>query len=400
MQEFFGIPLERILLIVAIAVIASLLTVIAWKNRYRIRYWINMSLGKDIIEQYLVYQDDEFDDKNPPRDRHKADTTLNLVLIIVLLSYGALIVLMFINPALLVPIIAIVAFLVVGILLWRELMVIREVKKYGPAMHLKVFYKTIDGREGYLFLDNVLVSDRMTTSPLELVAQLEKTEHVIRSGIDERKLEADIARKHLSEETIQKLETMQKLTDEEHKIAMGSKRAVDFLRHYFEFGEEAPESYMSKELMKLLDELKREIEAITIPDKILELLADKDMKYPELNPARRMIRNIPIKEELSTTKTNGVKVDETEQVIFDAAKIINAYFISDEDLEEDDIGYELFKQNIITPKIREKLKEAYQKAKAQDNQLIEIIKSSDIVRRYMATSIPLFSGEADTLYKY
>ena len=70
-NEMFSIPIWLFYSIVGVIVLFVL--IIIYKKKESIIYFYNMARGRAVEERYLVYQGDEYDHHNAPKNQRKND---------------------------------------------------------------------------------------------------------------------------------------------------------------------------------------------------------------------------------------------------------------------------------------------------------------------------------------
>lgn len=400
-SDTFIIPMWSLYVISGALIL--LVSIIIYRKRRDIIEFYHLARGHAIEERYLVYQGDEYDYENAPKNQRKNDRFVNYEMGLVLISYPiALALLIFVFWYGIACIIIVLA-IIMAMEIWRRLMAYYEVKKYGPASHLKLFYQDLFGQEGELFLDNSVLSDRVTIKPLDLVTQANAAEHVIRSGIDERRLTAETTRQYLSEIAIEKLKELAKLAKSRDQSVLDAVSTMDFLRRYFDLEEDDPEDGIPEDIRKILDQLKEMILSIEISDD-----TDTEIK------ARLPILKLYPGEKLTVTETVTTKVKEgakTKVVEEEVEKTVDAntrldpaeviwYWLNADGIEADVSDLTLFKDGFVTHSMKKSLKKLYEEAKFKDDKIMELLKNTDIIKRYFGISIPYWSGQADTIKKY
>lgn len=399
--ESFWIPMWAIYAIIGI--IVFLVVVYLYRKRDTIRYYYNMMRGRATEEQYLVYEGDEYDEKNAPKREKKSERFGQIEMAIIIGSY------IFVLPSLII--IPLLGFVLIGIVvtitgsmeIWRRLMAYYEVKKYGPSMHLKLYYQDLDGMEGELFLDNIVVSDRLTVTPQELITAADAAEHVIKSGIDENRLTAKSAKEYLSASVISKLNELSQLSVKRDQSVLESVSAMDFLRKYFDLEEADPEETIPIEVRRTLDAIREGILANPLP----ESLSKKERsKLPTLKiyPGE----SISIPKEIETQSKDGKKGTEQKEIVMqkidpsrylDPAEIVYSWFDAEGNWQHlRDLS--MFKEGYVTKSMKKHLDKLYEQAKAIDKANREILLKTDLVKRYFGISIPYWSGQADIIKKY
>lgn len=388
---------------IVLGVIILLVAVIIYKKREDIIHFYNMARGRAVVERYLVYQGDEYDYENAPKNQRKNDRFINWEMGIVILSYPIALILLIFATFYGIIAILIVLFVVGSMEIWRRLMAYYEVKKYGPSLHLKLFYQDLDGQEGELFLDNTVVSDRLTIKPLDLVTQANAAEHVIRSGIDERRLTADTTREYLSEAAKTKLRELEKLAKDRDQSVLDAVSTMDFLRRYFDLEEDDPLEEIPEDIVNILDELKDMILKIEIPLDTDEEIRNK-LPILKIYPGEKMIEKEKVKKKVKDGDKEIEVEEEVEKTIdpqtrLDPASVI-WYWLSADGIEANLQDLELFREGFVTHKMKKTLKTLHEAAVAKDEKMIEILKNTDIIKRYFGISIPYWSGQADTIKRY
>lgn len=362
-----------------------------------------MARGRAVEERYLVYQGDEYDHHNAPKNQRKNDRFVNYEIGIVVISYPFVLILLIFMLWIGIILILFIVAITSSMEIWRRLMAYYELKKYGPALHIKLFYQDLDGQEGELLLDNSVYSDRLTIKPIDLVTQANAAEHVIRSGIDERRLTAETTMEFLSESEKEQLNELKKLAKARDQSVLDAVSTMDFLRRYFDLEEGDPIDELPKEITESLDKLREMILSIEIP---LNLDAKIRKKLPILKifPGEKLI----LKEKVKKIVKDGTKETEIEEEVtkeidpetrLDPAEVI-WYWFNAEGLEAKVRDLTLFKEGFVTKPMKKVLKTLHEAAKHRDEKLISILKSTDIVKRYFGVSIPYWSGQDDTISKY
>ena len=362
-----------------------------------------MARGHSTIEKYLVYEGTDYDANNAPKGRRKNERLANLELGIVLCSYPlVLILLIFLFWTGVLAILIIVS--ITGTMeIWRRLMAYYEVKKHGPSLHLKLYYQDLDGAEGELFLDNVVIADRLTIKPLELLTEANAAEHVIRSGIDERRLTAESTKEHLSDNIKEKLQQLEKLAKDRDQSVLDAVSAMDFLRRYFNLEEGDPVEEIPAQIKEQLDELRHMILDIEIP---LDMAPEIRENLPILKiyPKSKLFIKTKTKE---TVKKDGktIEIPKGTEIEVDPNTRLNPaeviwFWLNADGIERDVLDLTLFKEGLVTNEMKKKLRLLYQAAKARDEKIMEMLKNTDLIKRYFGISIPYWSGQVDSIKKF
>lgn len=401
--DAFEVPIW-VLQLVGIA-IAIIVIFIIYKKRYELKQFIELALGRAVIERYLVYEGSEYDAENAPRNQWKNERIVSWEMRILFGSYPFMLPVLIFSPWIGVLVIISIAALIGSMEIWRRLMAYYEVKRYGPSLHLKIYYQDIDGNEGELFLDNVQMSDRLGIKPLTLITRANAQEHVIRAGIDERQITAQHTEKYLSENDQQKLRKLRiRASERDHQIT-DSVSTMDFLRRYFDLGETDPEEEIPDDIKKLLDELKDDIMAIEIPKDIdpqdLEMLPTLSI-YPGEKLFWKEKQMQEVKDEKTGKMVNKeveVEVERDPNYVLDPVKVI-WQVLNEDGINPTDNDLLLFSDGYVTKSMNKTLKKLYELAKDHDDQFIRRLKEEELIKRYFAISIPYFSGEKDIIHRY
>jgi len=401
--DAFEVPIWVLQLIGAI--VAIIVIIIIYKKRHVIKQFLLLALGRAVIERFLVYEGSEYDAENAPRNQWKNERIVSWEMRILFLSYPFVLPILIVFPWIGAIVIISVAAIIGSMEIWRRLMAYYEIKRYGPAMHLKVYYQDIEGNEGELFLDNVQISDRLTIKPPTLITRANAQEHVIRAGIDERQITAQHTEKYLSENDQQKLVKLRvRARERDHQIT-DSVSTMDFLRRYFDLGETDPEEEIPDDIKELLDELKDDIMSIEIPEDIdpneLEMLPTLSI-YPDEKLIHKEKQMHEVKDEKTgkmVKKEVEVEVERDPNYVLDPAKVI-WQVLNEDGINTTDHDLLLFSGGYVTKSMKKTLQKIYDLAKDYDDQFIRRLKEEELIKRYFAISIPYFSGEKDIIHRY
>ena len=346
----FVIP---ILEIAAIAVFVLVLVFMLYSHRKgvktKVMHWWRMARGKHAADDYLVYESDDWDKANAPRKRKKANRIDNLLLASIMFGPYAGLGVYFIAPALFTLIAAVLVLIPVSSQVWKYLRVLAEVRIYSGTLNLRIFYQTLDGREGEVVLERCRLSDRITVLPRELVRSLEAAEHVIRSGVDERVLMAKIGKDYLTPELKQKLDELETLSSSRETETREALKSVFVLRKYFSAGQD------DAELQALFD--------------------------AEVNAVLAQIRALLEKKEKKT----------------DVATVVSAFITWRENAPA---TIEKLKKGDVTNEIRPVLEGLEEEARKGDETAKALFGQLDVVKRFYTLGVLRLPGEKDDIARY
>ena len=329
-----------------IPALAAVISVTCYRKRLQIlkklRYWYSMARGKSVAAKYLCYEGDEWDQKNPVRTQHKAQRIDSVLFFFVAASPYMAIALWLFLPDLIMPAVLGIVVLVIVSQIWKFGRAYHETVKYGGSLNLHLFYQYLDGREGEVLLQEVRMSDRITCKPRELLTALETSEHFIQSGIDERKLVAEIGKKYLDAELTSKLDKLEELSRGRDQDTRESLKSIVILHKYFSFGEDDAEI---SELFK-----------------------------PQAKAALDQFRHLLKKTNITT----------------DPAQLIVAY-IQWKDLSPESLVK--LKDGTLTPQLKSKLDNLEKDAKENDANAKSLLRQMELIRKFYALGILQESGE-------
>lgn len=326
-----------------------IITVLCYMKRKQISYWIKMARGRHVAAKYLCYEGDEWDKKNLPRTRRKADRIDNLFMFLV--GFGPYIVIgiWFFIPDSILTIGISMATLVLASQAWKFTRAYHETVKYGGSLNLHLFYQYVDGREGEVLLQQARVSDKITCKPRELLTALETSEHFIQSGVDERQLMAQIGKDYLDPELKSKLEKLEELSQGRDEETRKSLKSIVILHKYFSFGEDDTEirELFKPQLKTALDEFRRAAKKANLSG----------------DPAQLIVGYIQWK---------GVSAE----------------------------GLTKLRSGVLTPELKSKLEDLETAAKQKDTKAKNLLGQMELIRKFYGLGILHESGEADETARY
>ena len=343
----------QILQIAVIVVFVLILMFVVYRHRRNVKtsimHWWRMARGKHAADDYLVYQADDWDKANAPRKRRKATKIDNLLLGFIMFGPYAGVAAYLIAPAYFFLIVAVIILVPLSTQIWKYFRIVAEVNTYSGTLNLRIFYQTLDGRDGEVVLERCRLSDRITVRPRELIRSLEAAEHVIKSGVDERVLMAKIGKEYLTPELKQKLDELEALSNNREAETREALKSVFVLRKYFSAGED------DAELQALFD---AEVHAVLA--QIREMLDKKAEKV-------------------------------------DVASVISAFISWRENAP---VVIENLKKGDVTDEVRPVLERLEQEALAGDETAKSLFRQLEVVKRFYTLAVLRLPGEKDEIARY